>query len=205
MEEFKKINNFPDYQISNYGNIKSFKYDKINGKLLKLRVCSNGYYQISLRKNNKTYPCLIHRMIDEIFYKKIDSDKEINHIDGNKKNNYILNLEEINHSDNQKHAYKIGIHKSVKHSDKTKNKMSISHIGKKLSENCKNKLSKYFKGENNPKVKLKDEEVWLINKILNSNYYKSGKITQKFIGKMFGIHQTTISKIKLKKIWSENY
>jgi hypothetical protein len=57
-------------------------------------------------------------------------------------------------------------------------------------------------GKNNGRVKLKENEVWLIKKILNSNYYKSGKITQFFISRMFNVDPSLISNIKFEKLWS---
>jgi len=51
--------------------------------------------------------------------------------------------------------------------------------------------------------KLKGGEVWLIKKILNSDYYKSGKINYKYIGKMFNISSAEISRIKNGKRWNQ--
>jgi len=82
------------------------------------------------------------------------------------------------------------------HSKKTKMKMSQIRKNKFINGELN------LKGEKHYLSKLKDNEVWLIKKILDSNYYKSGKITQKFISKMFNVTQETISLIKTGKIWS---
>jgi hypothetical protein len=92
------------------------------------------------------------------------------------------------------------------HSNESKNKIRLNNSRRFVKEETKLKMSISLKGKftgiKNGSSKLKDGEVWLIKKILNSDYYKSGKITQKFIGKMFEVSQLTISAIKTGRIWS---
>lgn len=75
----------------------------------------DGYLQVSLRRNGKNKSLLAHRLIAMAFLGI--TTQEINHIDGDKKNNKLNNLEISNRSHNIKHAFKLGLksHKGKKH------------------------------------------------------------------------------------------
>ena len=47
-EEWKEIKGYPDYLISNHGRVKSFKYDKEDGRILKPHISTRGYSQVNL-------------------------------------------------------------------------------------------------------------------------------------------------------------
>ncbi len=63
MEIWKKINNFPDYEVSNFGEVKRVKHDSFNRelKILKVKEKSNGYFEIQLWRNRKCKYKLIVR------------------------------------------------------------------------------------------------------------------------------------------------
>jgi hypothetical protein len=84
------------YLISNYGNIKSRKTNKI----LKQREGTDGYLSINLF--GKQY--LIHKLVIENFSNETKLDV-IDHFDGNKQNNCISNLRHSTFSENTKNAY----------------------------------------------------------------------------------------------------
>jgi len=93
----------PNYSVSNFGKVKKNK----TGKELKGWIKSNGY-----RKNIVGLP---HRMVMETFVGPYPKDKQFtNHIDGNKLNNRLDNLEYTNHSLNGIHAHKTGLIKQSK-------------------------------------------------------------------------------------------
>ena len=78
METWRDVNGYDgSYQISNYGNVKSF----------------NGYLFVTLYKNGKTKHYLIHRLVAEAFIPNPNGLPEINHKDENKENNSVENLE----------------------------------------------------------------------------------------------------------------
>ena len=81
-EEWKEIKEH--YLVSNFGRVKN-KY----GKILKPIKKENGYYRVYLK--SKWYP--IHRLVAEAFIPNPDKLPEINHIDLNKSNNNVNNLE----------------------------------------------------------------------------------------------------------------
>ena len=83
-EEYKEI--FPSYYISNFGNIKH------DNNFLKKCIHSNGYEQVNIRIGNKYVTKLIHRLVAAAFIPNPDNKPCVDHIDGNKRNNYVSNL-----------------------------------------------------------------------------------------------------------------
>lgn len=107
-ETFKEIKDYENqYLISNLGIVISLKRNTI----LKPQTY-NGYYQIGLNKNSKLKWKTIHRLVANAFIPNSNNKPCVNHIDGNKQNNYVDNLEWVTHSENVKHAFKIGLKSS---------------------------------------------------------------------------------------------
>ena len=108
-EIWKDIKDFKGlYQISNYGRVKSLgnKSNHKREKILKANLSNKNYYKICLNKNNIRKTFTVHRLVAETFIENVFLKKEINHIDGNKHNNRIDNLEWVTRKENQIHAYK---------------------------------------------------------------------------------------------------
>lgn len=107
MEEiWRDIDGFPDYQISNMGYVKSFKLNKIQGKIVK-PANHSGYLAINLAKDNRTYCKQVHRLVLETF-KPCDNMQKltVNHIDHNRSNNYVDNLEWLTSKENSQEMVK---------------------------------------------------------------------------------------------------
>jgi len=100
MEEWKSIEDYDNYEISNLGNVKN----KTTNKLLTPYLHNAGYYKIDLCKNGKKKKYYIHRLIAKAFIPNPYNLAEIDHIDRNKSNNSINNLRWITHTNN---AYNI--------------------------------------------------------------------------------------------------
>ena len=112
-EIWKWIKNFEEeYQISNYGRSKSFK-QRAEGKILTPSIDTGGYLYINLWRDCKAKTRTIHRLVAETFIPNPLNLPEVNHIFGNKFDNYFENLEWCTSSENQKHAYKLGLRKPV--------------------------------------------------------------------------------------------
>lgn len=109
-EEWKILKDFPFYELSNYGRLRNK-----HGRILKPRLQNSGYYFYSLydgRGRKHQTQVTVHKLVYLTFIG--DSNGDINHIDGDKSNNHVSNLECISHSENLLHAFKIGIHKGRK-------------------------------------------------------------------------------------------
>lgn len=112
-EEWKQIKDFDNYLVSSYGRV----MNKNTKRLLKPAVSnSGGYLEVSLWKNNKGTTTRIHRLVYSTFNNDYELDGYvINHIDGNKVNNNIKNLEKVTYQENNLHAeYVIKTHKQAK-------------------------------------------------------------------------------------------
>lgn len=84
------------YQVSNLGNIKSLGNDKKRKeKILKAKKTKDGYLSLNLWKNGKQKMFYIHRLVAYMFIKNDDplNKTQVNHIDENKENNNVENLE----------------------------------------------------------------------------------------------------------------
>lgn len=118
MEEiWKDIKDYEGlYQVSNAGKVKSLSHytrNSVNGgkRLTKGRILSsykmpNGYLQVQLSRNETREKKYIHRLVAEMFLDNKENFSDVNHIDGNKDNNSVDNLEWCSHKDNQIHMVK---------------------------------------------------------------------------------------------------
>lgn len=102
-EVWANIKGYDDYQVSNQGRICSYKNNK--RKILKGWIQNTGYLTISL--NNKKYS--VHRLVAETFIHKEKGKDYVNHIDGNKTNNNVSNLEWCTNAENIQHAFRSGL------------------------------------------------------------------------------------------------
>ena len=109
------------YQISNLGNVKSLDryitmkrgnctYKQFTkGKKLKPKLTWDGYHEISITKNRKRKYTRVHRLVAKAFIHNVNNKPQINHINGNKLDNYYKNLEWCTCLENNKHANKTGL------------------------------------------------------------------------------------------------
>lgn len=105
------------YQVSNMGRIKSLeRYKENHGKLQKveekiktINIKNSGYQFVQLYKNNKYKNLMVHRLVAQAFIPNVNNKPQINHIDGNKLNNNVTNLEYCTNSENNKHAWNTGL------------------------------------------------------------------------------------------------
>lgn len=94
MDKIVNIKGFPGYKISTSGEVFTdyYLHHPIKRKL-KPRKSKNGYYNVLLYKDNKGYSKSIHRLVAEAFIPNLYNLPQVNHIDGNKLNNCVDNLE----------------------------------------------------------------------------------------------------------------
>jgi len=93
-EEWKDIKGYEGlYEVSSFGNIRTNKRQGTDSRIRKQNTAKNGYRLVTLCKNGKYKTCLVHRLVASAF---IDNPEElpcINHLDEDKENNHVDNLE----------------------------------------------------------------------------------------------------------------
>lgn len=109
MEEiFKDIVGFEGkYQVSNFGNVKSLNYQNTSkAKLLTPIKHHCGYLLVHLGTSKIK---MVHTLVANAFIPNPDNKKCVNHIDGNKQNNAVSNLEWVTYKENMEHAIRTGL------------------------------------------------------------------------------------------------
>lgn len=120
MEEWRDIDGYVGYyQVSNKGRVRSLDRTintserfggirKISGKIL---ACSKveGYPAVSLCKNGSENKEFVHRLVAKAFIPNPDNKPEVNHIDANRANDSVENLEWVTHLENMQHSERLGL------------------------------------------------------------------------------------------------
>lgn len=101
------LDDYQDYGVTRAGRIFSRKSG--TWRKLKPQTDTDGYLQVRLYKNGRGRLTFIHDIVANTFLKKPRDCYEVNHKDGNKKNNNVSNLEWSTRSDNMLHAHSIGL------------------------------------------------------------------------------------------------
>lgn len=121
-EEWKPVVGYLGvYEVSNHGRIKSVDraimvedfnrtYERSDkGKELSLNKHTQGYLTCSLTRNSITKTKYVHRLVAEAFLPNFNNHPMVNHIDGNKTNNCVENLEWCTSKENVIHSYETGL------------------------------------------------------------------------------------------------
>ena len=174
-EIWKEIEGYEKYQISSYGRVKSLKNNKESIK--KHSISSRGYLVVTLFKNNISKTLTVHRLVANTFIENKDNKLTVNHIDGNKLNNNISNLEWVTYSENTKHAWDTGLMENARKAAIIATEASKKQIfSKKLDlkfESC-TEAANYIKNNYFEDIKLGCLQSYisrlLKNKITKSKY-----------------------------------
>jgi hypothetical protein len=102
LSDFVKIKGFPNYMISKKGSIYNLRFKKY----MKASPNAEGYKYIRLLNNKVKKYYYVHRLVADHFIKKIPGKNLVNHIDSNRSNNCVDNLEWCTNSENMLHAAK---------------------------------------------------------------------------------------------------
>lgn len=164
------------YQVSNLGRIKRLKKSFIDSlgrkyhydeRIYKLQKDNNGYLLVTLPKSRLFR---VHRLVASAFLENPNNLKEINHIDGNKSNSNVLNLEWVTHKQNMKHALESGLMDNAR---KIFSKQAKERMLWNLSTNNKVKVNMYDKNnvfiksfnglvEASNYIQVKPQRIWQV-------------------------------------------
>lgn len=139
-EIWKPIPDCEGYFVSNLGRFKN------SDEEIKQPHGKDGYQSINLKPYGGFS---VHRLVAIAFIPNPDNKPEVNHINGNKTDNRVVNLEWSTRSENNQHAWRTGLNKGITgkhHSEETKQKMSESLKGHEVSEETKQKMSETRRG-----------------------------------------------------------
>lgn len=142
------------YEVSNLGRIKSLSGKHRREMILKLRDNGYGYLTIGLSKNNKNKRFKVHRIVAKTFLINNNNYEQVNHMDGDKHNNNVNNLEWCDRSYNMKHAYRNNLLKTRKviQLDKNGNRLKVWDSiveASKSTRTYRSNIAKCCKGERN--------------------------------------------------------
>lgn len=100
-----------NYEVSSHGRVRRAKPGRRTwvGRQMKLVTMKIGYYCVGPTVDGRNVTTLVHEMVAECFIGKRPAGFDINHKDGNKKNNMVCNLEYVTHDRNMKHASETGL------------------------------------------------------------------------------------------------
>lgn len=142
-EIFKDIPGYEGfYQVSDKGSVKALErtYKQFNGltgnynyrvypeKLMFIEEDKDGYLKTRLSKDGSQKKFFIHRLVALTFIPNNQDKPEVNHIDGNKKNNTLANLEWVTTSENQRHAIANKLYETAKGESSGTSKLKESEV-----------------------------------------------------------------------------
>ena len=117
-EEWREIKGYEGYyEVSNIGNIRSIeRYVNSKNKSIAFKKAKSiksskrgDYISVKLSRENEEKTFSVHRLVALMFIPNPENKLEVNHIDGNKLNNFFSNLEWCTRSENEIHSYKNGL------------------------------------------------------------------------------------------------
>lgn len=119
MEIWKGVEGYEScYEVSSYGQVRSKdhrvpckgnKTRLVKGKLKRLFLNKQGYLITTLSQENKLATFTVHQLVAQAHLPSFQKGTDLNHIDGDKTNNHVANLEVSNPSHNQHHAVRTGL------------------------------------------------------------------------------------------------
>ena len=132
MIEWRKIEERPNYSVSNEGEVRNDK----TGRILKPRKGTSGYYQIMLGR--KTSPLYVHRLVAKAFIENPNNLPQVDHINGDKTDNRVENLRWLSVSDN---CWSFGYYERKEH---RKKKVKATNGEKTIIFPSRTDTAKYF-------------------------------------------------------------
>lgn len=135
---------------------------------------NNGYKAVGIKNNGKSHIILVHRLVYLVHKGELKADEEVNHIDGNKENNHVSNLEAVSTAQNIRHAYRTGLHDE-----------SIASAKKR------------YQGHKGNASKLSKKEALELRELFTSGKAKATELSEKY-----NIHRSNVYRIAKAKTYS---
>ena len=160
-EVWKDIPDCEGYQVSNKGNVKSFKRE--NPRMLKTSLCSMGYPMVGLSINGKTKSKRVHRIVAETFISNPEGKPNINHINGIKTDNRVENLEWCTQKENIHHSEKNGLAKHARGEKNGLSKLSsedVFIIKTEMKNDSVKKICEAFNISSGTVSKIRNNKMW---------------------------------------------
>lgn len=133
-EEWRPIKGYPGYEVSSFGRVRSFVGWKRRGsaipKILTPGKSRGGYLHITLCGEETRSTADLHRLVAEAFLPNLNNLPQVNHIDGDKTNNCVWNLEWATIGENISHAWQSGLRE---HTQKQRQSV-IDRCAKRVSQ-----------------------------------------------------------------------
>lgn len=202
-ENWKIIEEFPNYLISNYGNIKTLK--TLENRTTHI---NSGYELVVFNVGEKRYSRLVHRLVAIAFLPNPEDKPCVNHLNGIKTDNRAANLEWVTYKENIAHAIKTGLipkrekknkinPRKYKETDKEVKDMIQEKYQKYLDDLSEIKTMKHKHGEDVNGSKLTPLEVIEIRIYYHYKVYKQKELAEKY-----NIAVSTVSEIITRKRWT---
>ena len=169
---WKKIPGYSLYEISNYGEIKTFNWKNMGKeRIMNPALDQGGYLRTMLKRDSdgKIHTVKVHRLVAITFIDNPEDKPQVNHINGIRNDNRVSNLEWCTNKENIKHSFKIG-----------------------LSSN---------KGEKNPCATLTDEQVKEILSNYEFGKTARCGMTKKELAEKYNTTFSVIKRIVQRKTW----
>jgi hypothetical protein len=143
MEIWKEVAGFPDYLVSNLGNVKSIKINQ--EKILSKRLDTKGYVHYFLYSPTERKSFKGHRLVAMAFLPNSENKPQVNHINGVKTDNKIENLEWCTNLENARHAWANGRKalSGARHHKTKLNREAVLFIRENKSISCNVLAAKY--------------------------------------------------------------
>lgn len=224
--QYLPIAGFEGYFVKQNGDVVSERRPNIGLYTLTARDKGDGYKMVGLMKDGKNCAKAVHRIVAETFLPNPNGLRDVNHIDGNKSNNQLSNLEWCTHKQNMEHARKMGLLVSPlqKGENIIKPKLSLSQVTRirKLSTAGKSgsRIARQFGVTNATISRIINEQCWKVDRTTGQLLVSKtpwskldwGKVKQVrklhdqghtcvSIAREFSVHHSTISRIVRREGW----
>lgn len=176
------IDGFPNHVITTDGRIIVLSYEDLNGRVRKTKevkqhLNNDGYPSVRITHKGNIRTTRVHRLVAETFIPNQENRETVNHIDGDKTNNHVSNLEWATRDEQMQHAYKLGLKKPnavMKLMTKVANSKPVKCVKKETNETM------YFLSARDCSMEMGYSERWC-DKIIGTQDGKTKKFDLSYV------------------------